>query len=95
MDHKLIALPQKQESWYLAVRTMDLWVTPQDEEPYQPDGIWIYNLDKGLIQSIRLTDPHPTPEEILANLGQAMQESIPGTSSQPPRSRSNAGSISN
>ncbi|MFO7944356.1 MAG: hypothetical protein R6U51_08690 [Anaerolineales bacterium] len=85
MNNEMKALPQKKGSWYLAVRTMDMWITPPGEVPYQPDGIWIYNLDRDLIQSIQITDPHPAPEEILANLSQAMQEPTPGTSDPPHR----------
>ena len=85
MNQVLKELPQKEEAWYLAVRTMDLWITPPGEEPYQPYGIWIYNLDRGLIQSTQITEDHPSPKEILATLRQALQEPIPGTSETPHR----------
>jgi len=85
MDHKLKALPQKEEPWYLAVRKMDLWITPPGEEPYQPHGIWIYNLDMGLIQSIEITETQPSTEEILTNIYQAIQDPAPGTAKSPHR----------
>lgn len=78
-------IPQKDTSWYLAVRRMDAWITPQGEEPYQPYGLWIYNLDSGLIHSLQTTKTYPDPEKILDSLHQAMQKAALGTSDPPYR----------
>ncbi len=51
-------LPQRQETWYLAVRELRIWITPPDEEPSQPYVALMVNLDQGIIQSF---DTYPSP----------------------------------
>ncbi len=78
-------IPQKDASWYLSVRPMDIWITPPGEKPYQPYGIWIINLNQELIQSIEVVETFPTFEEILTCLHQAMREPTMGTADPPYR----------
>ncbi len=75
--------PQKEEAWYLAVRRLDLWIAPPDQEPYQPDSIWVYNLDLGLVQAVTVTQPGPEPAEILDLFLQALEEPPPSIQAPP------------
>jgi len=75
--------PQKEVTWYLAVRRLDLWIASPDREPYQPDSIWVYNLDLGLVQAVKVTQPSPEPAEILDLFLQAMEEPPPSIQAPP------------
>ncbi|MCJ7715121.1 MAG: hypothetical protein MUO54_01195, partial [Anaerolineales bacterium] len=76
-------LSQKEEAWYLAVRRLDLWIAPPDQEPYQPDSIWVYNLDLGLVQAVTVTQPGPEPAEILDLFLHALEEPPPSIQAPP------------
>ena len=67
-------LPQFDEIWYLAVRRLDLLLADPGEQPHKPDSIWIYNLDRGLIQAVALTEPDPPPDQIQDLLVQAVED---------------------
>jgi len=80
-----LKLPQRQETWYLAVRELRIWITPQDEEPSQPYVALVMNLDQGLIQSFDTYPSHPTPDQVIETLFEAMRSQPPGSSQKPHR----------
>jgi tetratricopeptide (TPR) repeat protein len=78
-------LPQHQETWYLAVRELRLWITPPDEEPYRPYGALVVNLDQGLVQGLSTFPSPPTPDQVIEKLFEAMMSQPPGTGQEPHR----------
>ena len=78
-------LPQYQETWYLAVRKLHIWITPPDEEPSQPYVALVMNLDQGLILSLETYPSPPTPDQVIETLFEAMRSRPPGSSQRPHR----------
>jgi tetratricopeptide (TPR) repeat protein len=78
-------LPQRQETWYLAVRELRIWITPPDEEPYRPYGALVVNLDQGLVQDLSTFPSPPAPEQVIEKLFEAMRSQPPGTGQKPHR----------
>lgn len=80
-----LKLPQRQESWYLAVRELHIWITPPDEEPSQPYVALLMNLDQGLILCLETYPSPPTPDQVIETLFDAMRSQPPGSSQRPHR----------
>ena len=78
-------LPQRQETWYFAVRELRIWITPPDEEPYRPYGALIVNLDQGIVQGIETYPSPPDSDQIIDTLYEAMRNQPPGSSQRPHR----------
>ena len=78
-------LPQHQETWYLAVRKLRIWITPPDEEPYRPYGALIVNLDQGIVQGFETYPFPPDSDQIIETLFEAMRNQPPGISQKPHR----------
>jgi tetratricopeptide (TPR) repeat protein len=81
----LLKLPQRQETWYLAVRELQIWITPPGEEPSHPNVALVVNLDQGLIQSFEIYPSPPTPGQVIETLFEAMRSQPPGSSQRPHR----------
>ena len=54
LPRSLLQLPQRKESWCLAVRKLRVWITPPDEAPSRPYGIFAVNLNHGYIQGFEI-----------------------------------------
>ena len=80
-----LKLPQRQETWYLAVRELRIWITPPDEDPYRPYGALVVNLDQGIIQGFETYPSPPTPDQVIETLFEAMRNRPPGSSQRPHR----------
>ena len=80
-----LKLPQRQETWYLAVRELQIWITPPEEEPSQPYVALVMNLDQGIIQSFDTYPSPPTPDQVIETLFEAMRSQPPGSSQKPHR----------
>jgi len=80
-----LKLPQRQETWYLAVRELHIWITPPDEEPSQPYVALVMNLDQGLILSLETYPSPPTPDQVIETLFEAMRSRPPESSQRPHR----------
>ena len=80
-----LKLPQRQETWYLAVRELRIWITPPDEDPYRPYGALVVNLDQGIIQGFETYPSPPTPDQVIETLFEAMRNRPPGSSQRPYR----------
>ena len=78
-------LPQRQETWYLAVRELRIWITPPDEEPYRPYGALIVNLDQNIVQGFETYPSPPDSDQIIDTLYEAMRNQPPGISQKPHR----------
>ena len=80
-----LELSQRQETWYLAVRELRVWITPPDEEPYRPYGALVVNLDQGIIQGFETYPSPPTPDQVIETLFDAMRNQPSGVSQRPHR----------
>jgi len=80
-----LKLPQRQETWYLAVRELNIWITPPDEESSQPYVALVVNLDQDLIQNFEIFPSPPTSEQVIETLFEAMSSQPPGSSQRPHR----------
>ena len=80
-----LELPQHQETWYLAVRELRVWITPPDEEPYRPYGTLVVNLDQGIIQGVETYPSPPIPDQVIETLFDAMRNQPSGVSQRPHR----------
>lgn len=77
--------PRWDETWYIATRTMDIWITPPDHAPYHPDITIIYILDSDVIQAMTISEPDPEPNTIQDLLRQAIYEPSSGVEDHPHR----------
>lgn len=80
-----VSLPQRPETWHVAVRHLRIWIVPPDEEPSRPFVTLVLNLDTGMIQKTEITPDYPTSEAMLEILVQGMQESPESTRQKPHR----------
>lgn len=80
-----LKLPQRQETWYLAVRELRVWITPPDEEPFRPFGALVVNLDQDIIQGFETYPSPPTPDQVIETLFDAMRNQPSGVSQRPHR----------
>jgi tetratricopeptide (TPR) repeat protein len=60
----LLKLPQSTDTWYLGSRQLRLWIAPEDQDPYRPYLLLLFNLDQGLIINFELVDQMPTEREL-------------------------------
>ena len=72
LPQSLLKLPQHQESWYLAVRKLRIWITPPDEPPYRPYGIFAVNLAQGYIQGFEIIPLEPNTDQIIEDLAKIL-----------------------
>jgi tetratricopeptide (TPR) repeat protein len=78
-------LPQRLETWYVAVKKLQVWITPEDESPYQPYGALILNMDQQFIQGFNVYPASPAPQELLEALFEAMTSRPTGSTQRPHR----------
>jgi hypothetical protein len=80
-----LKLPQRLETWCLAVRELRIWIAPDNEKPYRPFCAIFYNIDKDLIQGFPIFPAAPTPEQVLEALFEVMLSRPPGSLQRPHR----------
>lgn len=78
-------LPQEIESWLLAIRELNIWISPPGEEAYNPYALLVFNLDQSTIQGFQIFETMPSPEEIKEALFSSMSQSPPGSPQYPHR----------
>ncbi len=85
LPKSLLKLPQRQESWYLAVRKLRVWITPPDEAPSRPYGVFAVSLDQGYIQGFEIVPLHPSTDQIIEALSKFMSNQSQGVPNKPHR----------
>src|SRR5687767_14657939 len=80
-------LPQEAETWVVAVHQMRVWITPEDDTPYRPFIVLIYNPEPDLLQQMEVMGDKPAAEELLRVMTKAMQQPPKGTGQKPHRPR--------
>jgi tetratricopeptide (TPR) repeat protein len=67
-------LPQLAESWHILIRQLRIWITPEDEDPWRPYVVLVFNLETGQMQKFETTPAQPNAKTLLALLTDAMQK---------------------
>lgn len=78
-------LPQRSDTWYLAVRQLRAWVTSPDENPQRPYLLLVVNLLDGMLQTATTFLEEPTFDDITNTLFEAMTTQHPGSDFKPHR----------
>jgi hypothetical protein len=68
------ALPAVDEHWLVVIHRMRLWITPPDEAPARPYGLFIFVLENGYALGSDLIPTAPTAEQVQAALFKAMRK---------------------
>jgi tetratricopeptide (TPR) repeat protein len=68
------SLPLADEHWLVVIRRMRLWVTPPNESPSRPYGLFIFVLENGYALGSDLTPTPPTADDVQAALFKAMRK---------------------
>jgi len=68
------ALPAADEHWLVVIHRMRLWITPPDEAPSRPYGLFIFVLENGYALGSDLTPTVPTTDEVQTALFKAMRK---------------------
>ena len=76
-------LPTIDEHWLVVVHRLRMWVTPPNEAPSRPYGLFIFVLENGYLVGNDLTPLVPTADQVQAALFKAMRK--PPAVSGPPR----------
>jgi len=61
---ELLVLPQSTETWYLAVRKLRIWITPEDKPPRRPYLTIAFRAPTGEILGSTLVE-QPDPNQVL------------------------------
>ncbi|MBS1253010.1 MAG: hypothetical protein MAG451_02055 [Anaerolineales bacterium] len=72
------ALPQVNETWEVAVRTLPTWVFDDDTEPYRPHGILVVNRGRSLVIFNDMIQRKPSVAEVRDALLKAMSHPTSG-----------------
>lgn len=73
----LSKLPRVPEVWLVGVAQLSVWITPEDETPYQPWLIIVVSDQGGAIRGTNILPTEPTPAQVRDVLYQAMREPLP------------------
>jgi tetratricopeptide (TPR) repeat protein len=60
----LLKLSQSTDTWYMGIRQLRIWITPEDQDPFQPYLLLLFNLDQGLIINSQIIEQVPTQVEL-------------------------------
>jgi tetratricopeptide (TPR) repeat protein len=68
------SLPVVDEHWLVVIHRMRLWITPPNEPPSRPYGLFIFVLENGYALGSDLTPTAPTANDVQAALFKAMRK---------------------
>ena len=71
------SLPLADEHWLVVIHRMRLWITPPNEPPSRPYGLFIFVLENGQLVGNELTPERPTATEVQTALFKAMRKPLP------------------
>jgi tetratricopeptide (TPR) repeat protein len=81
----LLKLPQSTDTWYLGSRQLRLWIAPEDQDPYRPYLLLLFNLDQGLIINSQIIEQVPTQVELEKFIAASMRKKQEDTGIHPQR----------
>ncbi|MFN8456211.1 MAG: hypothetical protein U0401_16345 [Anaerolineae bacterium] len=67
-------LPQSAENWYVVIQKLQVWITPPDQDPWQPYAVIVLNLETGMLQKVEAAQAPPDPQQLMKILLEAMQK---------------------
>lgn len=68
------ALPAADEHWLVVIHHLRVWITPPNEPPTRPYGLFIFVLENGYSVGNDLTPEPPTADQVQAALFKAMRK---------------------
>jgi tetratricopeptide (TPR) repeat protein len=71
---QITSLFASDEHWLVVIRRMRVWITPPNEPPVRPYGLFIFVLENGYALHSDLTPAPPTADEVQAALFKAMRK---------------------
>ena len=71
---RIKALPATDEHWLVVIHRMRVWITPPNEAPSRPYGLFIFVMENGYALGSDLTPTAPTADQVQAALFKAMRK---------------------
>jgi tetratricopeptide (TPR) repeat protein len=70
-------LPRLNETWFVAIQRLRVWIEPPHEKPQRPILVLVLNADIGTIRGSQMFPTTPTPAQVRDTLFQVMRRPVP------------------